>query len=81
MPKKPHKWGMKAWVLADSANGYIWNWKLYTGKEENAPATDLGLAHRVVLELLDDDRLKSKGCRVRIITDDDEKRGDAILQR
>ena len=64
MPKKPHKWGMKAWVLADSANGYIWSWKLYTGKEENAPAADLGLAHRVVLELLDDDRLKSKGYRV-----------------
>ena len=23
MPKKPQKWGMKAWVLADSANGYV----------------------------------------------------------
>jgi hypothetical protein len=22
LPKKPHKWGMKAWVLADSCNGY-----------------------------------------------------------
>lgn len=64
MPKKPQKWGMKAWVLADSANGYIWNWKLYTGKEESVPASDLGLAHRVVLDLLDDDRLKSKGYRV-----------------
>ena len=37
---------------------------MYTGKEENVPAADLGLAHRVVLELLDDDRLKSKGYRV-----------------
>ena len=35
MPKKPHKWGMKAWVLADAANGYVWNWKLYTGKDES----------------------------------------------
>ena len=43
MPKKPHKWGMKAWVLADSANGYVWNWNLYTGKEDNVPASDLGL--------------------------------------
>lgn len=51
-------------MLADSANGYIWNWKLYTGKDESVPASDLGLAHRVVLDLLDDDRLKSKGYRV-----------------
>lgn len=31
MPKKPTKWGMKAFVLADSATGYTYNWKLYTG--------------------------------------------------
>ena len=31
MPKKPHKWGIKAWALADSRNGYIINFKLYTG--------------------------------------------------
>ena len=24
---------MKAWVLADSTNQYVYNWKLYTGKE------------------------------------------------
>ena len=64
MPKKPQKWGMKAWVLADAANGYVWNWKLYTRKEENIPTSDLGLAHRVVLDLLDDARLKNKGYRV-----------------
>ena len=23
MPKKPSKWGVKAWILADSTNGYI----------------------------------------------------------
>ena len=34
MPKKPHKWGMKAWVWADAVNDYTWGWKLYTGKEE-----------------------------------------------
>ena len=32
MPKKPTKWGMKAYVLADSKTGYTFNWKLYTGK-------------------------------------------------
>ena len=64
MPKKPQKWGMKAWVLADSSNRYVWNWKLYTGKDVDAPDSPLGLAHRVVLELLDDDRLRSKGYRI-----------------
>ena len=28
LPKKPKKWGMKAWALADSKMGYVWNWKL-----------------------------------------------------
>ena len=31
LPRKPTKWGMKAFVLADSSNGYVYNWKLYTG--------------------------------------------------
>ena len=59
LPKKPHKWGMKAWVLADAKNGYTWGWKLYTGKEEEQVAR--GLAHRVVMELVNDDRLENKG--------------------
>ena len=61
MPKKPQKWGIKAWVLADTANGYVWYWKLYTGKEEDIPASNIGLAHRVVKDFLDDDRLRTKG--------------------
>ena len=32
LPKKPTKWGMKAYVLADSKTGYVYNWRLYTGK-------------------------------------------------
>ena len=31
MPKKPTKWGLKAFVLADGVTGYALNWKLYTG--------------------------------------------------
>ena len=34
MPKNPTKWGMKAFVLADSSTGYVYNWKLYTGKHK-----------------------------------------------
>ena len=44
MHKKPTKWGMKAWVLADSTNGYVYNWKLYTGKETNNTVENV-LAH------------------------------------
>ena len=32
MPKKPIKWGIKAWVLADSLTGYVCNFKWYTGE-------------------------------------------------
>ena len=49
---------MKAWVLADSRSGYVWNWKLYAGKEDTADMS-VGLATRVVLELAHD--LEKKG--------------------
>ena len=32
MPKKPTKWGLKAFVVSDAHNGYIYNWSLYTGE-------------------------------------------------
>ena len=32
MHKKPTKWDIKAWVLSESGSGYVWNFKLYTGK-------------------------------------------------
>jgi len=50
LPKNPKKWGMKAWALADSKMGYIYNWKLYCGKEEEAGSEPLG--ERVVIDLL-----------------------------
>ena len=55
--KKPTKWDMKTWVLADSSNGYVYNWKLYTGKDGDH--TEKGLAHSVVLDLVQD--LQGKG--------------------
>ena len=77
LPKKPHKWEPKSWVLADAVNGYTWNWKLYTGKKERQVVT--GLAHRVVLELLDDVRLQQKGYVV--ITDNFYSLFRDLLQR
>ena len=31
LPKKPKKWRMKAFVLADSITSYTYKWRLYTG--------------------------------------------------
>ena len=36
MPKKPTKWGMKAFILADRLSGYTYSWKLYAGKNNNS---------------------------------------------
>ena len=41
---------MKAWALADSKMGYVWNWKLYCGKEDKEGPEPLG--ERVVVGLL-----------------------------
>ena len=35
MPKKPTKWGMKAYVLSDAHTGYIYSWHLYTGNTQH----------------------------------------------
>ena len=47
--KETAKWGMTAWVLADSSNGYVWKWELYTGKQEREDG--VGLSHQVVMSL------------------------------
>ena len=51
------KWGIKALVLADAANGHVWSWDLYTGKDDVSDP-NFGLAHRAVMNPLDDDRLR-----------------------
>ena len=33
MPAKPTRWALKAWGLADSKTGYMYNWQLYLGWE------------------------------------------------
>ena len=56
LPKKPTKWGVKVWVLSDSATGYIHKFKIYTGKDD---AITHGLAYSVFTELMSE--LKNKG--------------------
>lgn len=41
VPKKPIKRGFKVWVRADSINGYICDFQVYTGKDDSAE-TQLG---------------------------------------
>ena len=50
MPDKPNKWGLKAWCLADAASGYVYNWKLYLGKEKKRPQ-DMPVSEFVVRTL------------------------------
>ena len=53
MLEKVTKWEIEAWVLADSVTGYVWNWRLYCGKEENVQRGARPLKH-IVLDLLSD---------------------------
>ncbi|XP_056441941.1 piggyBac transposable element-derived protein 4-like [Gadus chalcogrammus] len=45
---KPTKWGIKVWVMAESATGYVTNFQVYAGREGSG---EKGLAHRVVMDL------------------------------
>ena len=47
--KKPHKWGLKGWTIADQ-DGYVYNWDLYAGKERGG-AVEHGLTYYVVTNL------------------------------
>lgn len=48
VPLKPIRRGFKIWVRADSTNGYICDFSVYTGKEESV---EKGLAAKVVKNL------------------------------
>ena len=44
------KFGLKLWVLADSLNGYTYDFDIYTGKGE--PLHEQGLGYTVVMKLV-----------------------------
>lgn len=50
MPLKPTKRGIKVWALADSCNGYIHRFEIYTGKGDGDKA-QTGLGAKVVTNL------------------------------
>ncbi|XP_063433722.1 piggyBac transposable element-derived protein 4-like [Mytilus trossulus] len=49
--KKAHRWGVKAWVLAESGSGYTHQVELYKGKS-NAPRHPDGQGYKVVMDLM-----------------------------
>lgn len=53
MPAKPHKWGVKLWVLCDS-HGYAYKFEVYNGKGDNVVLDgqpNLGSTANVVIRL------------------------------
>ena len=51
LKNKPVKRGIKVWCLADSSNGFIQNFDIYTGKGSNSESEGTTLGARVVLQL------------------------------
>ena len=50
-PDKPSKYGLKAYMLCDSVNGYCVKFKLYTGKS-SIPASENGATYDLIMDLL-----------------------------
>ena len=50
IPKKPKRWRVKLWVLADSQNGYVPAFDVYTGASNTV---EHGLAYSVVMNFID----------------------------
>lgn len=57
MKAKPPKWGFKLFILADSSNGYTWEFAVYTGKSKFP--SGVGLAYDSVMSLVKPEHLGS----------------------
>lgn len=49
---KPTKWGIKLWVLADSANGYTCDFDVYVGRRSGQEPSANGLGYDTVMRLM-----------------------------
>ena len=45
MPAKPTKYGIKVWMCADLSNGYVLNFQVYLGKNDDYADAGLVQAH------------------------------------
>ena len=48
LPKKPKKWGIQLWVLADFSKGYVPAFNIYIGASDSVQH---GLGYSVVMKL------------------------------
>ena len=51
-PKKPHKWGICVWSVAESKSGYTYAWQIYTGKNEEVQPSGNGATYDIVINIL-----------------------------
>ena len=51
MPKKPVKWGIKVWMIAEPKTGYVSNFEVYLGKAPSNEHDGQSLGTRFVLNL------------------------------
>jgi hypothetical protein len=50
-PDKPVKYGIKAYMVSDSSNGYVSKFKLYIGKSFTGPSFN-GVKYDLVLDMM-----------------------------
>ena len=53
MPKKPNKFGIKVWMLADSETYFVRRFQVYLGKQENTDENDVERARGLGFEVVD----------------------------
>ena len=51
MPKKPIKWGIKVWMIAEPKTGYVSNYAVYLAKCSSSENAGQALGTRVVLDI------------------------------
>ncbi|XP_040072197.1 piggyBac transposable element-derived protein 4-like [Ixodes scapularis] len=70
-PQKPTKWGLRVYILADCAIGYVSAFEPYYGSTttESLPRPDLPFTCRIVLHLLDKVQCASPGRGYHLYTD------------
>ena len=58
MPKKPTRFGIKVWVIAEAKTGYVLDFTIYTGATESTDGKKTNLGQKVVLKLMEQYRGK-----------------------
>ena len=54
IPKKPTRFGIKVWVLAEAKSGYVLDFQVYTGASDGEKTDkNIGLGHKVVMQLME----------------------------